>query len=591
MNGRWGGEIAADALLREGVTSMFGLTGGHLQSLQDFAYRAGIDLYQMRHEQAGIYAADAYARTSRRPGVAFGTAGPGMLNMAAGIHMAYLAGSPVVCLLGGHKQKEADRGTLQEADAVPVLSSITKWTKRCHTVDQVSFYIRKAFRDAMTPPYGPVAIEFPLDAFNWEPTDPSDQVAYLPGPWRASQDPRTAPDPRLLAEVARLVGNARRPLLIAGDGVHWDHAEEALARACETLELPVNLRRMSRGAIREDGRLSVPSAARRAVFEEADLIVTLGLDVGYFESFGNWRTDATIVQVSRTASDIALHLPTAVEVRADTASFLNGLVDLAGDERLGAAARTAWVERIGTHRTAHRERIAGEAAEHAHDVPLHPRTIAQAIVDQLPPDMPVVLDSFTGSAFLSSQTELSHTGQMIDSGLSGAIGHGIGMGIGASVATDNGPVFVLMGDGGVGIGSGDIEAAVRFELPIVYLIYNNGGFCAGLESYAYGEDFSLLGPKARGGFNFTQGVRYDQMFAPLGCHVEHVETPGGLREAINRALASGITAVINVVGTRDVHHPLYHSAQSKEMFWHLPPDEVEAPARERHIEHHYPKFH
>jgi acetolactate synthase-1/2/3 large subunit len=587
----WGGQLAAEALVREGVTAMFGLTGGHVQALQDFSYRAGIDVYQVRHEQAGVFAADAYARITRRPGVCFGTAGPGMLNMATGIHLAYMARSPVVCLLGGHRSMETDRGALQEADAASVLGSITKWTRRCYNVEQASFYIRKAFRDAMTPPYGPVAIEFPLDSFNWEPIERADQVAYLADDWRASCSPRVLPDPALMAQVVDRLARAERPLLIAGDDVHWDEAGAELRDVAERLRIPVNMRRMSRGAVPEHLDVVVPSAIRKPLIREADVIVLLGLSVGYFESFGEWRSGAEFIQVCRNPGDVATHLPTFVELQADARSFLAHLLDRGAAVGAGAQAREPWLGRVVNDRQAAAERRAVDAASQDATRPVHPGSIARAVSAQLPEGMPVVLDSFTASAFLSADIELTTSGQMIDAGLSAAVGHGVGMGVGASIATGNQPVVVLMGDGGMGIGGGDIETAVRLNLPVVYLIYNNSALCAGLEKYCYGEGFRVLGPKSRGGWNLTQDVRYDLMYAPLGCYTENIDQPEQLDRVLARALESGRTAVINIIGARDVIHPLYDNVSAKEMFWHLPADEVEAPVRNRHLNGHYPQFH
>lgn len=581
MTKAWGGEIAVAALLREGVACMFGMTGGHLQPLQDFAYRAGIDVYQVRHEQAGAHAADAYARVTRKPGVCFATAGPGMLNMATAIHMAYLAHSPVVCLLGGHKTKETDRGSLQEASAESVLGSVTKWTRRCHDVDQASYYIRKAFRDATTPPYGPVALEFPLDSFNGDRRDPADQVGYLAGSWLDSDRPALPPDPRLLDVAATHLAASRRPVIVAGDDVHWDRAGDALTAVAEQLRVPVSVRRLARGAVAESSDVVIPGAVRKGLVRDADVVVLLGLNVGYFESFGNWTTQAKFIQVNRDPGQIATHLPTLVELQADSRSFLEALLTRADDS--ATDARRDWMDRVAGERRENRRRRAAVIADQDATRPIHPGTLARSIVTRWPAGPPVVLDSFTGSAFLSEELEMTASGRLLDSGLSAAVGHGVGMGVGASIATDGGPVLVLMGDGGMGVGGGDVETAVRLSLPIVYVVYNNSALCAGLEKYCYGEGFPVLGPKARGGFNLTKDVRYDQMYAPLGCHVENIEEPDQLDGMIDRALASGRTSVLNVIGTKDVPHPLYDSAYCKEVFWHLPAAEVEQPVRDRHL--------
>lgn len=584
----WPAQVAVEVLQAHGVRSMFGLTGGHIQALQDFAYRAGIDVFQVRHEQAGAHAADGLARTARTPGVCFGTAGPGMTNMVTGVYMAHLARSPMVCLLGGHKLRESHRGSLQEAEAEKVLGSVTKWTARCATPEQTAFYLTRAFRDAMTPPYGPVAIEFPLDTFNWAPASRADQVGYLPTDRTAHRPPRVEPESARLDEVAELLANAERPLLVAGDKLHWDGSGALLASVAERLGLPISLRRMARGAVDERHPLVVPAAVRKPLLRDADVVVLLGLDVGYFESFGTWRTDAVFVQVSSDAGEVALHLPTAVELQADTTSFLEGLAARLPDAP--AADRTAWLARLADDRAAWRERLDAEALEHRHDSPVHPRALAGALSTGVLDGVPVVLDSFTGSSFLSEHLALRSGGQMLDSGYSAAVGHGVGMGIGAAVGT-GGPVFVMMGDGGVGIGGGDIETAARYGLPVVYMVYNDGGFCAGLERYCYGEDFSLLGPTARGGFNFTPDVRYDRMFETVGAHVEHVTHVDEVAGALERSFGSGRTAVIDVRASRDVAHPLYDSAYAKEMFWHLPREEMQEPARARHVDHHYPKYH
>ncbi|MBW0116551.1 thiamine pyrophosphate-binding protein [Pseudonocardia abyssalis] len=584
----WPAQIAVETMQAHGVRAMFGLTGGHIQALQDFAYRGGIDVHQVRHEQAGAHAADGFARTTRTPGVCFGTAGPGMTNMVTGIYMAHLAQSPMVCLLGGHKLRESGRGSLQEADAEKVLGSVTKWTARCTTPEQTGFYLTKAFRDAMTPPYGPVAIEFPLDTFNFEPGSRAAQVGHSAAVAPALVRPRVAPESARMDEIADLLAAAERPLLVAGDKVHWDRSGPLLAALAERAALPVSLRRMARGAIDESHPLVVPAAVRKPLIRDADLVILLGLDVGYFESFGTWRTGARFVQVSSDPGEFALHLPTSVEVQADTTSALEGLLERLGDGP--PAARPDWTGRLTAARAAWRAGLDEEAGQRSAERPIHPRTLAGELSGGLLRDVPVVLDSFTGSSFLSEHLALNAGAQMLDSGYSAAVGHGVGMGIGAAVGT-GGPVFVMMGDGGIGIGGGDIETSARYGLPVVYMVYNDGGFCAGLENYCYGKDFSLLGPKARGGFNFTPDIRYDRMYETVGAHVEHVTEPDQIRGAVERSFESGRTAVIDVQASRDVAHPLYDSAYAKEMFWHLPREEMQEPARAQHVDHHYPKFH
>jgi acetolactate synthase I/II/III large subunit len=590
MTRKWAGEIAVDALLSEGVEVMFGMVGGHIAPIMDYAYRKGINVHQVRHEQAAAYAADAYARVSKKPGVCFATAGPGMTNMFTAVHMAHLARSPLVCLLGAHKTSESHRGAMQEGWAQEVYRSVTKWTIRCEDPNLISFYIRKAFRDSMAYPPGPVAIEMPIDLFNWDPIVEEEQVAYLPGNWRSGRMPKIAGDEELVEKAVDAILQAKRPLLIGGDGLHWSDAGEALRTFVETSGIPFNLRRMGRGAVPENHDLAVNGSMRKKLFQESDLIIVLGLQLGYFENFGQWKTNAKFIQINANQMDILPALPTKYEIIGDSSEVLKQMQRMI--ERKGLSQnKLEGLRRLNELKQNYEINRSSDIESLWNDKPIHPKVLGKEVADFLADDTTIILDSFTGSAFLTDQLIATRSGQIIDSGLSGGIGHGIGMGIGAQNARPGKPVFVMMGDGGIGVGGGDIETASRYGLPIVYMIYNDSTLMAGSDDYCYGKDFKVLGPNARGGFDFIPDIRYDKMFATVGCHVEHVTEASEIKPALQRSFESGKTAVINVIGTKHVTHPLYDSYHLKEMFWHLPANEVEEPARRRHHEGYYPKFH
>ena len=590
MSKQWPAELAVKALQDEGVEIIFGLLGGHIQSIIDYSYRAGIQVIMTRHEQAAVHAADGYARIMRKPGVCFATGGPGMLNMVTGIHMAFVSRTPMVFLFGGHKERESHRGAVQEAYAAEVCKSITKWTVRVTDPAMTSYFIRKAFRDAMTPPYGPVGIELPVDTFNFEPVEPSGQVAYLPGHWREGSAARQATDPVFAKRAVELLSRAERPLIMAGEGVHWANAASQLRALVEQLRIPFNIRRLGRGAIPEDHPLAVSGGARKQVVAEADLVLLLGLNVNYLESFGEWRTNAHFIQVQSCAEDILMSLPTKLEIVADPGMVLEQMLASHAPQAIVSAqeAWTAWVRGLQQDFVS---RMESGALQVAQEKPIHPRWLAKVVADLATADTTIVFDSFTASTFLGEHLIAKQDAQVLDAGLSAAFGHGIGMAIGAKLARPNDRILVMMGDAGVGLGGGDIETAIRYGVPVVYLVYNDSALAAGLEQYCYGENFRVLGPEAYKGFRLTQDVRYDQMYEPLGCYVEHVEDPAGISAAIERAFASGTTAVINLISTRHSRHPLYDTATAREMFWHLPADEVEEPARKRHHEYHYPKYH
>jgi acetolactate synthase-1/2/3 large subunit len=591
MTKKWPAELAVKALQEEGVETMFGLLGGHIQPIMDCAYRAGIKIVMVRHEQAAVHAADGYARLMKRPGVCFGTGGPGMLNMVNGIHMAYVSRTPMVCLFGGHKEKESHRGAAQEAYAAEVCKSITKWTVRITEPEMASYFIRKAFKDAMTPPYGPVGLEFPLDTFNFEPIEPSSQVAYIAGPWREEPPARPATDPAYARRAIELLTAAKRPLILAGEGVHWSSAGPQLQALAERLQIPFNIRRLGRGAIPENHALAISGGARKQVLGEADLVLLVGLNVGYLESFGEWKTNAKFIQLQSAGEDVLPSLPTKLEMVADPGMALEQMLATIDPDQVIDAGRSAWTARAKAAQDKFVEQLANEALKVSQDAPIHPRWLAKVVSDLASSNTTLIFDSFTASTFLGEQLLAKQSAQVLDSGLNAAFGHGIGMAIGAKLARPNDRVLAMMGDAGIGLGGGDIETAIRYDVPVVYLVYNDSAFCAGIEEYCYGENFRVLGPEGYKGYRLTQDVRYDLMNAPLGCYVEHVEDPADIAAAVERAFASGKPSVINLIGSRHVQHPLYNTSTAREFFWHLPADEVEEPVRKQHHEFHYPKFH
>lgn len=589
---RWPAEVVVEALQREGVRAMFGLFGGHIASIQDYAYRAGIDVLQVRHEQAAVHAADGYARATRGPGVCFATAGPGMTNTVTAMHMAFVNRTPVVLLLGGHKVREEGRSTMQEADARAVLSSVTKSFRRVTVPEQADLYVRMAFREAMTFPYGPVAIEFPTDLFNDRPIPPDSNIAWPGAGVHLGRPPRVAGDSRGVASAFEALTRAERPLIIAGDGVHWDDAGASLRELLGKLEIPLSMRRHARGAVPEDHPLVIPGPARKRALADADLVMLLGLHLSYLEGFGDWKTSAEFIQVSRHPSEVAVNIPTLVEITADQATFMRQMNALADDLPTDrprpslpwSTTCRADVEQWRTRRDAEVDDLLGREV-------IHPFAFASELSRLIPHDATVILDSFTASGFLAEFLEPKASGHVMDAGLSAAFGHGVGMALGASMASDGGPVVSVLGDGGVGLGGGDIETAVRYELPVVFVVSNNGALGSGMEDYAYGQDYAILGAKARGGFNLTPGVRYDQMFAPLGCHTEYVTKLAELDGALDRSFRSGLPSVVNVVVDRNARPALYDTVHAREMFWHLPADEVMEPARSRHHETLFPRYH
>src|SRR5437773_1437204 len=181
-------------------------------------------------------------------------------------------------------------------------------------------------------------------------------------------------------------------------------------------------------------------------------------------------------------------------------------------------------------------------------VPVHPDRLARTLCEVIDPDASVVIDSFTLSGWMTQWFTARFPGQVVDAGPLAPVGHGVGMAIGVQLARPGKQVVLVIGDGGLGIGGWDIETALRYDLPIVTVLWNNS---------SWGPSFEQM-PLLKGRtdpFNMLENIRYDKMFAVMGCHSEHVEEPGQLRAALERAFCSGKASLINVVGDKRIGHP------------------------------------
>jgi acetolactate synthase-1/2/3 large subunit len=546
-----GGAVVARALRDHGVEVCFALNGGHIWPILRHFRDHGIRMIHMRHEQSCAYAADAYARTSRRPGVLAVTAGCGLTNAVTGLAVAHLTGSAVVCLAGQHPTTEDGVGSFQEAYGVEICGSFTKSVKRVLDWTTIGRDVRAAFRTALAWPVGPTLVEIPTN------------VLYQQGPLERQRpgaqvfDPaamRGLADPAAVERALDLLLAAERPLLVAGDGVFWSDAAAALRALAERLGVPVYSRRAGQGALPEDHPLAVRGTWKKPFTSRADVVLTVGFRFWSGEHFGEpptWAADAAYVQIDAAPLRIGANVDARVALVGDPALVLGQL--LAATEVRGAAprpsaSRAAWLDEVTTVRRRFDEaRRAQEAGVHDAQ-PIHPARLVRELTEILDRDATVIVDSFTLSGWLSDWFEARFPGQVIDAGPLAPVGHGIGMAIGAQLARPGKPVVVVIGDGGLGIGGMEIETALRCDLPITTLVWNNS---------SWGPNFDQM-PMLRGHvdpFTMLPDLRYDRMFEAIGCHGEHVTEPGQIRGALERAFAAGRASVVNVLGDARVGHP------------------------------------
>jgi acetolactate synthase I/II/III large subunit len=544
-----GGTLVGRVLGEQKVPYLFAINGGHTFPILANLRENGVKLIHMRHEQATAYAADAWARTTGKPGVCCVTAGCGLTNAVTGLCMAGLTNSAVVCLAGQHPTLEDGIGSFQEAYGSDMCRTFAKYTHRVLDWQRIAVDLRQAFREAMSPPQGVALVEFPTNVLY----NQGDEKTQFPGAKIYNPDElRSQGDPRAISRVVDLLMRAERPLLVGGDGIFWSGAAAELTELAERTQTPVYARRAGQGAIPEDHPLAVRGAWKKPFTGRADLVIAIGFRYWSGEKFGQpptWSAKAKYVQIDPTPTRIGWHVPAEVAVVGDPKLVLRQIIEEIRrrgdfDSQRSAGWRREVVEARGNFETMLRERV----AKVADSVPIHPDRLARDLMSVLDPSATVVVDSFTLSGYLSQWFTARFPGQVVDAGPLAPVGHGIGMAIGVQLARPTKPVVTVIGDGGIGIGGWDMETAAKYKLPVVAVLWNNSSWGPSFEQMPILKD--RTDP-----FDMLPGIRYDRIFAELGCHAEHVEQPGDLRPALERALNSGKPAVVNVVGDKRIGHP------------------------------------
>jgi len=345
----------------------------------------------------------------------------------------------------------------------------------------------------------------------------------------------------------------------------------------EAFQVPVNCRRLSRGTVSEEHPLSVHTSWRGQFWKEADLVLQIGHRAGYLDGFGEppaWPTKAKRVVINESRAEAWMPIATEAVVVGSPKLVLRQMIAMRQAEPDRPLVRGEWLTWLKSCRTSVEAAHAASVGEVAQWKPIHAFYAAREVAQAVDRDTTIVLDAFTGSSHLTGALKMKHEGLVLDAGDWAGVGHGIGMGIGAQVARPGKPVFVMMGDGGMAVGGGDIETALRYKLPIVYFVNNNSTWMAGLyEMYYKGQAQS---------WNFMPNNRYDKMFEALGAHAELVTEPEQIRPAIQRAFESGKTSVINAVTDNRVPNP-FIMADAVRRFFLLPLDLNKLPKETRDL--------
>lgn len=513
-----GSDILVKTLIEQGCDTVFGYPGGQILNVYDSLYKYQNEITHIltAHEQGAAHAADGYARTTGKVGVVISTSGPGATNLVTGIATAYLDSIPMVAICGNVPTTQIGSDSFQEIDITGVTLPITKHNYFVGNVEDLADTIREAFKLAKSGRPGPVLIDVPKDV----------QIAkceYEAQPQVEATKAFAAKDIRI-KEAAEYINKASRPYIYFGGGVITANAQEEMLTLSEKIDAPIGCSLMGlSGVPTEHPRFLGMQGmhghyASSMAMHKADLIISLGVRfndrvTGNREKFA---TGAKIIHIDVDGSELNKTVDSVCGLRGDVKLTLEKLLPLIKETK-----KPQWQERISSLKAEEENYLDNREV-------LTPRKALLTLNKYLGENTAVATDVGQHQMWSAQNLTFKTPRRFISSGGLGTMGFGLGAAIGAAYGTGERSVLVT-GDGSFGMNLNELATAVRYNVPIVVIIMNNGvlGMVRQWQTLFYDKHYSnsVLNRK-------TDFAAFAKAFGADG---EEVKTPEELDEALKRA--------------------------------------------------------
>lgn len=520
-------ELFVHCLENEGVEYIFGLPGEENIDVLDALLDSDIKFVTVRHEQGAAFMADVYGRLTGKAGVCLATLGPGATNLVTGFADANMDRAPIIGIAGQGATTRMHKESHQMLDLVELFAPISKYSTEIIHTDIIPEVVRKAFKDAQAEKPGGAFISVPENIAGAE-------LAASAMPLKVQQAHTPAPPAIKVEQAAQAISSAEYPIIMAGNGVVRSRASSALVACAEKLNIPVATTFMAKGAMPFSHPLSLGTVGLQARdyvacgFDRADVIICVGFDmVEYHPSLWHPGKDKKIIHIDQMYAEVDAHYILEVGVIGDIGESLNAIAETATPQAESKAGNL-------------REVIVEEIVAMAKDdsFPMKPQRILSDVRAGLESEDILISDVGAHKMWIARMYQAEAPNTCLISNGFASMGIGIPGAIAAKLVHPDRTVMTINGDAGFMMNSQEIETALRLDLALIIMIWNDSKY--GLIKWHQDKKFDR---DAFIDFNNPDFVKYAESFGAKGYRVS---SAGELLPTIERAIADNTVVVIDV---------------------------------------------
>ncbi len=532
-----GARAFVEAIEREGVKTMFGVTGGAVLPICDELYSSDVRFVMARHEQGAAHMADGFARASGRVGVCMATSGPGATNLVTGIATANIDSVPMVAFTGQVPLSMVGTDAFQEVDIIGITASATKYNIQVRRPSEIPWAVKSAFYIASTGRHGAVLVDLPKDTqVNSEDIEFTEEVSFR------GYEVNAVPNDREMDWAATLLSRARRPVIMAGGGVVAANAAEEVVKLADMMMAPVTTTLMGKGVIPSDHPLFAGLCGMHGTGEanmlvtEADVLLVVGARMSDRTTarLEDFSPGAKVLHVDIDRSEIDKNVETVTRVVGDAKLALQGIHQRLAKMSVDRQTNGEWLKKLETFR---KEYTPPELPGNPH---LRAPEVMRALRRVLPRDALATTEVGQCQMWAALYYDAYAPRTFFSSGGLGTMGWGFPAAIGAKAARPDVPVVDIAGDGSFGMTENNLATSVEEDLPVIVVVLNNRmlGMVAQWQRLFYGRRYKAveLG-------RYPDFVKLAEAYGAVGVRPETIED---FEEAVRDAVKAEVATVIDV---------------------------------------------